>query len=1052
MAHDTGGDAACAAGHRRRRGGPEPDGRAAARRHPHTQPAALCSAHAHSAAAADADASGPAARGPTRERGRRTHAYLPRCGWVAGTAGAGISVCSPQRPGSGCSTASGRGRSSPRRRAKTPAACARSCAVLLTSHPLLVSWLLAIFLAAAPSTVRGATFAGIGKVVGGDGGTHRLMLVTGEEGADLLRVLNDAADPVEEVRGRDPSVGVASWNSVEKFYYYAAAEDGFASAYVTPFSYVTNQSISQRVLRGRTDTSFTLTSIQYNRIDAKIYGIITYSSGEHFMVKVLADTRQGTIKVELIFENLLQLDYTHIAPGLAALDSVKQRYYACGVKTVVDAVTKRQLQQGYLFAVTTGAAAVGIADPPAHMWSRELPGVLTSLQADPNTGNLYGMLHNVSGHFLLHFDPNNEGKYGGRYEYLTQSEIKNFKPDPSDLFTMTADAEVVFGLASFSPPSGQGRDAEADYFSVVYESGIDANGTQFDRYNVLAQNLGNAIGERTNPNVTSEEFAINNEAGYTMTSIQVMYTTIPMITQLVPSAAHIAGGMLVTVVGQPFVDTGSKMIRCRWRLFESGVDKYSGAILSSTHAYFVNSSVCVCITPELDSRVKGMLDLTLTNGAIWTSNAKKFTFFETTQRIPQVGSSKGGTLVQIKGLYLKDLPFSDLDFTNARGIPSVVIDAVKEAQCEFGTPPEDYAFDDKAVTTGDPLFQVQGNPPVGPLFRKAQCLNITVGLAVEEVCVMTCFSPAMPADQCIAGSTRTCSLYVRKCPNEWEPSVVPCRMMLAPYGEIPFAFTFFGQRVPMGTWAFNGDQSPVVTGAKFTDDGTCIVIQTDLDTNRGRSIGGEVSAARIFLNSELLFGNNAQVTYVLANRLMVCMAYNATCTSDSFYDFRPAALGARDNWFRFLQGTFVLDPVPHAKKPRPVAQIIAPGTSAQCTRVRVSGSASYYSGGRPLDYRWGMRASKCIDANCLNSVAMKEREHLWLLPAQRSLYYTKSVAFDAEATVTGIPVSGDQNTLDVASPNLFTWFLQTTNFFYLDYIEDTTKLIDGDAVNVPCVP
>lgn len=147
-----------------------------------------------------------------------------------------------------------------------------------------------------------------------------------------------------------------------------------------------------------------------------------------------------------------------------------------------------------------------------------------------------------------------------------------------------------------------------------------------------------------------------------------------------------------------------------------------------------------------------------------------------------------------------------------------------------------------------------------------------------------------------------------------------------------------------------------------------------------------------------------------------------------------------------------MDPVPHAKKPRPVAQIIAPGTSAQCTRVRVSGSASYYSGGRPLDYRWGMRASKCIDANCLNSVAMKEREHLWLLPAQRSLYYTKSVAFDAEATVTGIPVSGDQNTLDVASPNLFTWFLQTTNFFYLDYIEDTTKLIDGDAVNVPCVP
>jgi hypothetical protein len=78
---------------------------------------------------------------------------------------------------------------------------------------------------------------------------------------------------------------------------------------------------------------------------------------------------------------------------------------------------------------------------------------------------------------------------------------------------------------------------------------------------------------------------------------------------------------------------------------------------------------------------------------------------------------------------------------------------------------------------------------------------------------------------------------------------------------------------------------------------------------------------------------------------------------------------------------------------------------------------------------------------------MNEHEHLWLLPAQRSLYYTKSAEFDAELAVTGNP-----NTLDLASVNRLTWLLQTTNFFYSDYIEDTNKLIDGDTLNFAYVP
>ena len=70
-----------------------------------------------------------------------------------------------------------------------------------------------------PVGVEGATFAGIGRVVGGteSTGIHRLIMGTGENGAQLQQVFEDISDPNEAVRGTDPTIGVASWNSVEKF-------------------------------------------------------------------------------------------------------------------------------------------------------------------------------------------------------------------------------------------------------------------------------------------------------------------------------------------------------------------------------------------------------------------------------------------------------------------------------------------------------------------------------------------------------------------------------------------------------------------------------------------------------------------------------------------------------------------------------------------------------------------------------------------------------------------------------------------------------------------
>lgn len=71
-----------------------------------------------------------------------------------------------------------------------------------------------------------------------------------------------------------------------QYFYYASAEDGVASAYVTPYDTSLNTSLVQRAMRGTTGTSFTLTSLQFNSRDSLLYGVITYSSGEHFFIRV----------------------------------------------------------------------------------------------------------------------------------------------------------------------------------------------------------------------------------------------------------------------------------------------------------------------------------------------------------------------------------------------------------------------------------------------------------------------------------------------------------------------------------------------------------------------------------------------------------------------------------------------------------------------------------------------------------------------------------------------------------------------------------------------
>ena len=72
--------------------------------------------------------------------------------------------------------------------------------------------------------------------------------------------------------------------------YYAGAEDGFSGGYVTPYridlEHAASASAGQRALSSNDGTGFTLSSVHYNRLDAMVYGLVTFQTGGHAIAKV----------------------------------------------------------------------------------------------------------------------------------------------------------------------------------------------------------------------------------------------------------------------------------------------------------------------------------------------------------------------------------------------------------------------------------------------------------------------------------------------------------------------------------------------------------------------------------------------------------------------------------------------------------------------------------------------------------------------------------------------------------------------------------------------
>ena len=363
------------------------------------------------------------------------------------------------------------------------------------------------------------------------------------------------------------------------------------------------------------------------------------------------------------------------------------------------------------------------------------------------------MVHNTSGHHLLRFDKFGNVEPGAARDGSNES-TQGAEPEEE------GDAEIVLGLSSYAPYR---KGYDPTYHRFRYDSTM-INGTRVDTVHFTSQNVVYTDFEGDVSKYGRHDEVLYNEEGFTLASIEIGYPRIPELDVPLPSVAHITGGMMVTVRGSPFVDTGPKIV-CRWT-----PDDGSASFLS-VRTIFLDNGRILCETPVLLARARTKLELSLTGGQSWTLNSRAFTFFEIQSRVPEEGSSKGDTLIKFTGIFFEDLPIRR----------SQLGEQLDQTACEFGLPTEE---------GGTPnTFQVIGTLPGAPQLKKSSCKETAIGLGLQLVCSFTCVSPVVPYLPCNQNSFNYeagCKQFRLLCPEDPVEAAQTCRQLIPNYQLYPF--------------------------------------------------------------------------------------------------------------------------------------------------------------------------------------------------------------------------------------------------------------------------
>jgi hypothetical protein len=588
-----------------------------------------------------------------------------------------------------------------------------------------------------------------------------------------------------------PSSGMSAYDPISQVWYHSSGEDGFSSAYLTGVSVIKHGSIGQgKVTYEGFDAAFTLSSLEYNRAEDSLFGIVTYSTGTHYVVSIKGTdseplwdpSRTNFVRAPgsdegfysssndivkkwdrtLRFRHIYRLrEVTGVVPAISAMEPITQMYMCIGIEG----------DDPYFYIINSGMDQGGIPkDCPTLTTQDEvacpeckgcvhskfaMPGVATSIEVykptEEGMGYVYMLVYNNSGHYFMQYD--------------LDLEILHVE---DAIFLEDADTRVVYGLSAFAP-NGFGMMYEKDpawgipgaasiqakkmtTFSYMTRSrDLVVNKTEiFDLKQGKLRSLswgaakGKEIKRPEEPIEQQNQLSLG--PGLTFTSFEAQSTTIPVAEYVYPLYAHVDGGGIINVKGGPFVDAPS--LSCKWTIIDdfctvlAPADYAAQCQIYSEQTIYVNATYMICMTPPVGQAMTAKLTVSL-SGVVWSFDTNDvFVFFTTgssSGRAPLFGSSKGMNAIIIKGVNVNKLSW---DRNNL----------LADSRCEFG----DYQ-DPKTYMTDHKL-----------IFNSATCENITIGPVTEVYCAFSCTSPQIPHEYCLYEGTH------RMCPLDWNFTADKC--------------------------------------------------------------------------------------------------------------------------------------------------------------------------------------------------------------------------------------------------------------------------------------
>ena len=699
-----------------------------------------------------------------------------------------------------------------------------------------------------------AMYTGVVRSIGSGDSSH--VLSFGPDNAEILLRLcvqdgasgrGLAADPTpedpeamsvscikeyEEAGGSSksaPSAGVSAYDPISQVWFHANGEDGFASAYVTGVNTIRHGSIGQsRVENEDMETSFTLSAIEYNRADDSLFGVVTYSSGQHYVVAITGSKSEpiwdpaGTGRDEapgsqegfysssdqiqqkwdrvIKFRHIYRLrEATGVVPALSGMEPIRQMYMCVVLEedapylyTVASGMDQggNPIECG-LNGVPYKTSADELACPECSgclLRKTPMPGVATSMEVyyttipyltepkhpdhhhihegDRYAGFVYMLVYNSSGHFFMQYDIDTGVLYS---EHATQVE--------------DADTRVVFGLSAFAP-GGFGMVWEDDEFYGM-EGPISASAKKLATYSYMTRDREIFV-NKTNQSHTISDLKVGELHSLSWGHLEGTINKAPDVPLTQRNNVSIEPD--VTFVSLEAQLTTIPVAEYTYPLY-SHVD--GGGIINVLGGPFVDAPSLSCKWTVIEPWCKGLSAREFTRRCLIYSEQTIYVnaTYIVCKTPPVSGALSTKMTVSLSGVVWS---FETEDvfiffttgnpvgrkplFGSSKGLNALQIKGVNIRLLSWDSKDQ---LADSRCEFGEYTDLETYMTDDKMTFNSETCENITIGPVTEVYCAFTCKSPQIPHEYCLyQGQFRLCPLHsnftVDKCQHLCTDFVPEC--------------------------------------------------------------------------------------------------------------------------------------------------------------------------------------------------------------------------------------------------------------------------------------